>query len=54
MQGFRFIQRAGKFTWVHQSDLRAGDVDCTDMDDDAFEAQVCLAAGVFSFATVPA
>lgn len=38
-QGWRFIHRKGStdgFTWVHPSDLRDDDVDCTDMDDATF------------------
>lgn len=39
-KGFRFIDRAGDFAWRRPWDTREGDVDCTDMDDDAFMAYV--------------
>ena len=39
-QGFRFIDRNGDFNWRHTNQLQAGDIDCTDMDDEEFEAQV--------------
>lgn len=39
-QGWRFVLRAGRFSWLHPGDSEAGDVDCTDMGDDEFEAIV--------------
>lgn len=40
-QGFRFIRRGeGVFNWVHPAELKPGDLDCTDMSDDEFEAAV--------------
>jgi len=39
-QGFRFVQRGATFKWVHQFELLAGDLDCTDMSDEQFEAAV--------------
>lgn len=38
--GHRYVDRAGEFRWVHEAELQPGDVDCTDMDDEAFEAHV--------------
>lgn len=40
---FRFVYRAGigprgfDYTWTHKNEMRASDVDCTDMNDDEFE-----------------
>jgi hypothetical protein len=40
-QGFRFMHLGGTdYRWVHPLEVRSSDVDCTDMDDDAFEAYV--------------
>jgi hypothetical protein len=39
-QGWRFIFRAGLFTWHHPADIQPGDVDCTDMTDAEFDAFV--------------
>lgn len=40
-QSFRFVRRSdGAFAWVHPLETRAGDFDCTDMDDDEFGAFV--------------
>ena len=36
-QGYRFVCRSSTYTWVHPATLRAGDVDCTGMDDATFE-----------------
>jgi hypothetical protein len=41
-QGFRFVLRMKGNTsfeakWVHPTDVRPGDQDCTNMDDDAFD-----------------
>lgn len=40
-QGFRFVLRKdeGRLVtgWVHPAEVRSGDIDCTDMDDDTFE-----------------
>lgn len=40
-QGFRFVLRAEptglEAKLVHPAELRPGDLDCTDMDDDTFE-----------------
>lgn len=36
-EGFRYVRRMGKYMWVHPLELRRGDVDCTDMNDTAFE-----------------
>lgn len=33
---FRFVFRDGLYTWSHIHELRASDVDCTDMSDDEF------------------
>jgi hypothetical protein len=38
--GFRFVFRAGTYLWSHKNEVRASDIDCTDMSDDAFEAFV--------------
>ncbi|GEM_PF-4485914 len=39
-QGFRFVNRCGRFAWVHPAELLEGDVDCTDMSDAEFEKYV--------------
>lgn len=39
-QGWRFVLRAGQFSWLHPADTKEGDVDCTDMADDEFESLV--------------
>lgn len=36
-QGFRLVFQAGEYRWVHPLEVRAGAVDCTDMDDAHFE-----------------
>ena len=38
--GFRFVRRAAEFHWVHPLEVRADDLDCTDMDDVQFEQAV--------------
>lgn len=42
-QGFRYVQRGREFRWVHPAEMLASDIDCTLMDDAAFEAQVAVA-----------
>jgi hypothetical protein len=39
-QGFRFICRDGACNWMHPAEVQPNDVDCTDMDEDEFEAFV--------------
>lgn len=39
-QGFRYVERRGVFFWVDPCFMLPGDVDCTDMTDEAFEAHV--------------
>lgn len=39
-RGMRFVDRAGDFNWRHKLEMLPGDIDCTDMDDAQFEAQV--------------
>lgn len=40
-EGFRFVHRAGwGFTWIHPCAVEAGDLDCTDMNDEQFEQTV--------------
>jgi hypothetical protein len=41
-QGFRFVLRTDdrgqmEVKWVHPAEVRPSDLDCTDMDDDAFD-----------------
>ena len=36
-QGFRFVFRTGAFKWTHKNEMLAGDIDCTDMNDQEFE-----------------
>lgn len=38
--GHRLINRAGEIRWCHTSELRAGDVDLTELDADTFDAHV--------------
>lgn len=52
MKNFRFIRRNNEFSWRHPADTMAGDIDCTNMTDDAFEAEVCRAVGIFAFCRV--
>lgn len=54
MNGFRFIAHNGALTWKHPAEIPAGAVDCTDMTDAEFEAQVCRTVGIFKFCTVAA
>ena len=51
--GFRFIARGNTMRWEHWTTLRPEDIDCTDMDDDALQAQVCRTVGIFKFALLP-
>jgi len=45
-EGFRFMHRSdGTFTWVHPSDIRADDYDCTDMTDAQFHGYVVQVTG---------
>jgi hypothetical protein len=37
---FRFVFRDGLYTWSHRNEIRATDIDCTDMSDDEFVAFV--------------
>lgn len=37
-QGFRFVRRGSEFKWVHPLEVMRGDVDCSDMSDDEFDA----------------
>jgi hypothetical protein len=40
-EGFRYVHREGVgFTWLHPGTVEAGDLDCTDMSDEEFEAAV--------------
>lgn len=39
-QGYRFTFRAGVYTWTHAAEVTGGHIDCTDMDDQQFEAFV--------------
>ncbi|MCL4822591.1 MAG: hypothetical protein KJZ57_00105 [Anaerolineales bacterium] len=43
-QGFRFVLRDGLGAWIHPADKRPGDLDCTDMSDDEFNAAYFFAA----------
>ena len=43
-QGFRFIKRGNEYKWSHPADVQHSDIDCTDMDDDAFAAFVATHA----------
>ena len=36
-QGFRFVLRGADYLWVHPLEVRASDIDCTDMSDEQFE-----------------
>ena len=38
--GMRFVMRGAAFLWVHPAEMLASDVDCSDMSDAEFEAQV--------------
>lgn len=38
--GYRYGHVAGRFLWVHNLEVPAGFVDCSDMDDAAFERVV--------------
>lgn len=38
--GHRLINRAGEIRWCHTSELRAGDVDLTELDPATFDAHV--------------
>jgi len=38
--GYRFVRRGVQFLWVHPLEMRAGDLDTTDMTDDEFEQVV--------------
>lgn len=44
-QGFRYVLRGAAGLWVHPANMKPGDVDCTDMDDDEFEAAVMATNG---------
>ena len=39
-KGFRFVYRRGTYMWVHPTMVQYRDTDCTDMDDEAFQAFV--------------
>lgn len=52
-KGWRFVRRAGFIGWMHPGDMQSGDIDCTDMDDEALQREVCKAVGIFKFCTVP-
>lgn len=39
-KGYRFVKREGEFRWVHPLDVEFTDVDCTDLNDEEFEAIV--------------
>ncbi len=49
MKGFRFVARGSVLNWVHATEMKTSDVDCTDMTDAELEAQVCRTLGVFAF-----
>ena len=39
-QDFRLIRRGVAFYWTHPAEVKADDLDCTDMDDEQFERVV--------------
>lgn len=42
-QGFRFVVRPSELDralWLHPADMKPGDIDCTDMGDEEFEALI--------------
>lgn len=39
-QGFRFVIRGARATWVHPAKVLPSDLDCTDMTDAQFEEAV--------------
>lgn len=49
----RLVARSGGFQWVHALEMQAGDLDCTDLSDTEFEAEVCRVVGIFKFALLP-
>ena len=44
-QGFRYVLRGADGRWVHPWAMKPGDVDCTDMSDEEFEAAVEASTG---------
>ncbi len=48
------VARSGQIIRIHPNEIRGGDVDCTNMTDAEFEAQVCRTLGIFKFCMVPA
>ena len=36
-QGFRFVFQDGRYVWRHALEVKPGAIDCSDMDDEAFE-----------------
>jgi len=49
LEGFRFVRRRNVITWIHRSEMIDGDIDCTELDDDALQREVCRALGIFKF-----
>lgn len=53
-EGFRYIHREGLgFTWMHPASIKPDDLDCTDMDDEAFEAIVQATSRTYSLGLQP-
>lgn len=43
-QGYRFVRRGAEFKWTHPAEVRASDLDCTEMSDAEFKDAALMPA----------